>query len=138
MPWYSPKPVICLFAITLVASCDPRAGVEQVDLVPERAPGSQGANGFCKRDDLGLYVMVRNQSNIDALQSTITRVTFGNTSQDLSTPPIAAGSMATVGPYPIPSGCFNADCDFTIHVNQTRLLIDEFGDNNSADGICIG
>ena len=123
----------------ILAGCDPKPGAERVDLVPERAPGAQGPSGFCIRDASGLFVRVRNQSNIDALAPTQTRVVFDTgTVVTRPTAPMPGGSFAIAGPFPIPAGCFNADCGFEITVNADGALADEVSGNNTESGICIG
>jgi len=140
MKWIHSIIVVSTFlSLSIIAGCHPQFGVEQVDLVPERRPGSQGENGFCNGDNSQLFVRVRNQSNIDAIEITQTRVRFPNGVMiSLDTPQLAGGSFANVGPFPIPPGCFNADCSFTIEVDATSLLPNEHDHNNLENGICIG
>lgn len=117
------------------------------DLVPERQPGFEGSQGFCIRDGQGnLDVRVRNQGNEPAFVETVTRVEFGpGQVETADTPPLADGSMAIVS-VPIPGGCFNPDCGFTITVdygNRVEELRHDAGDtshedNNTEPGICIG
>ncbi|MEO3413760.1 hypothetical protein AAFO92_03775 [Roseovarius sp. CAU 1744] len=130
---------VAALTLTLLAGCEPKDTAERVDLVPARAAGSQGPGGFCIRDSQGLSVRVRNQSNIDALQVTQTRVRFETGAVvTLPTAPMPGGSFAVTGPFPIPAGCFNPDCGFEITVNVTGTLPNEVSGNNTESGICIG
>lgn len=120
---------------------------------PDLVPIEDGYDLFCHRDEEGLYVTVRNQDFGTAPAST-TRVEFkwggGPTvpqseKVDLPTPSIPgkspsnpAGGKVTVGPFPIPSGCFDPDCGFTITVDVNGDVIESDETNNSADGRCIG
>lgn len=141
-----------VFALSLVlfvlAACDlPPAPTDdefelpqQADLVPERREDSQGDEGFCNRGDSGssLIILVRNQGAGDATSETTTSVDFGTFgTETVTTSPIPAGSMVDVS-VPIPSGCFNSDCDFTITVDSNDDVGERTESNNAADGICIG
>lgn len=128
--------VLAIVAVSLAgASCD---GVG-ADLVPERRAGSEGAEGYCRRDDSGnLVVRVRNQANPDAIQQSTTIVDFGSYGvRSVTTPAIAGGSFADVS-VEIPSGCFDADCEFSITVDANDEIIERDEGNNTADGRCIG
>lgn len=115
------------------------------DLLPEPAAGSGGAVAFCRPGDSGLVVRVRNQGNEPALVSTTTRVSFRPGEQTVATPPLPSGAAADVS-VPIPSGCFDPDCNFTINVDAEddveELKHDasdtSHEDNNIAVGVCIG
>ena len=95
---------------------------------------------FCKRDEDNLYITVKNQGAGPAAQS-ITRVDFG---PDLGAFNISTGPLnptaSVILSQPIPLGCFNADCGFTIIVNQTGTVDEGSGgdSNNEAPGNCIG
>lgn len=133
----------------LVGGCAEQTQVFDVgpDLVPERKPPAQGAQGFCDRDSQSnLHVRVRNQGNQPALVQTSTRVVFsGSQAETATTPPLIDGSMAVVS-VPIPAGCFNPDCDFVITVDDTGLVEElkhdasdtSHEENNTEPGICIG
>lgn len=115
------------------------------DLVPEPVAGSSGALAFCRPGGSGLVVRVRNQGNEAALVPTTTRVGFRSGAETVSTPPLPNGAAADVS-VPIPSGCFDPDCNFTITVDAEgdveELKHDasdtSHEDNNIASGICIG
>ncbi len=142
------KIIIITLLTMLTVGCLPFGGPFDVgpDLIPEREPGFEGAQGFCIRDNQTLNVRVRNQGNRDVLIKTTTSVVFNqNQVRTVETPELAAGSMAIVS-VQIPSGCFNPDCGFTINVD-TNNLVEELKhdatdtsheDNNSAQGVCIG
>ena len=137
--------LFCAAALVALAACDPRAGVEEADLVAEPRPGGVGPNGFCWLTPQGLRVQVRNQSNIDVFEQTTTRVTFFTSAApivfDLDTSPMAGGSSTRptdATPVTIPGACFNPDCNFTIEVDAGREVDNEHDHNNVATGICIG
>jgi hypothetical protein len=126
--------VSCLIAL-IAAGCIQRGP----DLVPERRPDGQGREGFCWRDENGnLQVRVRNQANEDVFVQTTTEVTFspGGT-QSKDTAPMPGGSMVDLT-FEIPSGCFSADCGFTIKVDAGNDVAERSESNNTAQGICIG
>lgn len=125
-----------LVLISILAGC---GGTESADLIPERRPGSEGAEGFCRRDDEGnLVVRVRNQSNKDVLITTTTTVTFsGGPEMPKTTPAMPGGSFADVT-FEIPSGSFDPDAEFTIKVDANDDVTESNEGNNTAKGICIG
>lgn len=141
-------PVFLIAGILLLSTgCTRKNAQDEPDLVPEPRSGSVGPEGFCERDANGLIVKVRNQTNTDVLVQTVTRVTFspGGTSVDRPTAPMPGGSFALVQPFPIPSGCFNPDCSFTISVDAQDDVDESHGvgpdnheTNNTVQGICIG
>jgi hypothetical protein len=125
-----------LCAIVLVlCSCNQRGP----DLVPERRTDSEGAQGFCRRDNQGnLVVRVRNQGNGDVVDPSTAIVVFTPGGPRSSpTAPMPAGSFTDVI-FQIPSGCFNPDCSFTITVDANGNIDESMERNNTADGICIG
>ena len=129
---------IALLSLSLAAVGINCNGGGQPDLVPERQPGADGPQGFCRRSDQGLTVRVRNQSNQDVLSQSATVVVFSpGGPRTATTPPLAAGSFADVT-VQIPSGCFNSDCDFTITVDSNDTVSESNEANNMEDGICIG
>jgi hypothetical protein len=130
------------------ASCGPTAPVQATyaDLEPTEA----GHTLFCDTDEEGLYVHIKNNGEKNAPAST-TRVVFRwggtqNTTVDLPTPSISSrlalltggNNTAVVGPFPIPLGCFDPDCGFTITVDVNDDVSESDETNNSADGRCIG
>ena len=143
------KIIVIVLLSSLVVGCLPEKAAFDVgpDLVPERQPGFDGAQGFCIRDNQNnLNVRVRNQGNRPVQIETITSVVFNqNQVRTVQTPALVEGSMVIVS-VPIPSGCFNPDCGFTINVD-TNNQVDELKhdasdtsheDNNTAQGVCIG
>jgi hypothetical protein len=116
------------------------------DLVPEPRTGSQGPNGFCRGDNSNLIVKVRNQGTEPALVTTTTRIRFSPGGDQLATtPPLDDGSAADVT-VPIPNGCFNPDCNFSITVDVDGQVEElkhnasdtSHEDNNTEQGTCIG
>ncbi len=143
------KTILITLLSSLVIGCLPGAATFDVgpDLIPEREPGFEGAQGFCIRDNQNnLNVRVRNQGNQPVLVQTTTSVVFNqNQVRTVTTPALVEGSMVIVS-VPIPSGCFNPDCGFTINVD-TNDEVEELKhdandtsheDNNTAQGSCIG
>lgn len=127
-----------LLALAILLTACPGGGPEKADLVPERRSGAEGPQGFCQRDDDNLTVRVRNQANPDVLQQTAVRVDFGSFGrQNATAPAIPGGSFADVA-VPIPAGCFNPDCDFTITVDFNDDVDEADETNNEEEGICIG
>jgi hypothetical protein len=116
--------------VTITASVPPT-----VDLLPVPTPPS---SSFCTLDPNGaLIVRVRNQGNADAPSSTI-RVQFMPGGPDsLSTPAIPAGGFVDL-PTPIPSNCFNPDCNFRITVDFGNQIVESNEGNNVANGLCPG
>lgn len=104
------------------------------DLVP--LPDENGF--FCRLDDKGnLLVTVHNQGTDTAGPST-TRVDFGNYgSVDLPTPPLNPGASVTLR-VPIPSGCYDPDCQFRIAVDVNNVVAESNEGNNFASGTCLG
>lgn len=114
----------------------PPIALNQPDLVPQ----PRRSRDFCVRDAEGrLVVTVKNQGESDA-GSSITRVTFPKGQVvTVPTPAIRANESVQLSPIPIPSGCFDPDCSFTIQVDSDDQVDEEFGEgNNTAQGVCIG
>ena len=107
------------------------------DLVPERRSGSSGPEGFCRRDESGLTVRVRNQANPDVLQETTTVVVFSGVTKTAQTAPMPGGSQVDVT-VEIPAGCFDPDCSFEITVDSNDAVEEANEANNTEAGICIG
>ncbi len=117
------------------------AGAGTPDLVP--IPQISSFNplsfSFCKRDDDGLHVTVKNQGTGTAPQS-ITRIDFGSAGGPFDVPTSSLNpGISVVLTHAIPLGCFNPDCDFTIIVNHGDT-VDEAGadGNNEVSDRCIG
>jgi subtilase family serine protease len=98
----------------------------------------EGWVGFCDIDDSGnLVVHVKNQG-LGPAESSNVEVDFGD--YGTSVKPVQAlmyGDTATVL-FPIPSGCFNPDCDFEITVDVYNEVDESNESNNSQSGWCIG
>ena len=106
--------------------------------LPDLIPLPDPETGFCKRDDQGnLIVTVKNQGSAAAGASTTTVhfVPGGVLSQP--TPPIAAGGSVDLL-FPIPSRCFDPDCDFRIIVDSAHEVTESDETNNTASGTCRG
>jgi hypothetical protein len=134
-------PFLTLFGLLLAVAMTGCAG-NGPDLVPERREGSQGAEGYCRRDENILTIEVRNQGNEDALSpSTVVVVFHADPDQprSVTAPALAAGSSTFDQlEVEIPSGCFNPDCDFTITVDANDDIDESRENNNTEEGICIG
>lgn len=108
------------------------------DLVPVKAPGNPT---FCERSGGDLVVYVKNQGGAEAAGSEV-EVKFSvapGAFQHVrgATGPISSGATDTVY-IPIPSGCFDSDCHFTITVDIVNVVQESNEANNSANGTCIG
>lgn len=89
------------------------------------------------RGDTSVVVTVENQGRRAAGPST-TQVDFGShgaTSQP--TPPLDPGETDRLT-FAIPSGCFDADCEFTISVDVNNDVVESDEENNDFDGTFIG
>lgn len=103
------------------------------DLVP--VPDENGS--YCIRDEGTLLVTVRNQGATDAGPSE-TRVNFGSHGIAVrNTPGLPAGNDVTLE-FPIPRGCFDSDCEFTIVVDAADDVVESNESNNVASDVCIG
>ena len=115
-------------------------GIPDLLPIPQISSFNPLSFSFCKRDEENLYVKVTNQGTGPAAQS-ITRVDFGSAGGpfDITTGPLNPTASVILS-QPIPLGCFNADCEFTIIVNQTGTVDEGSGGagNNEAAGKCIG
>ena len=139
---------ICAVGLS-TAGCHRATSFPEPDLIPEGRSGAQGPNTFCNLNDGGdLLVRVRNQTNNDVLVQTKTTVTFSTgdpaDSFTQTTAPMPGGSSVT-HTFPIPNGCFNPDCSFTIEVDSENDVDESHGPNpdnhetnNVEAGICIG
>jgi CARDB len=106
---------------------------EFADLIP--VPDEQGS--FCNRENDKLIVTVRNQGVATAGPSTTQVDFFGHGLTSLPTPSLVPGQSTTLA-FPIPSGCFDPDCEFRITVDAGNAVIESNEANNTADGVCLG
>lgn len=107
------------------------------EVLPDLVPVSGEGGSFCVRDDGMLLVTVRNQGASDA-DASHTRVNFGSHGiVVLFTPELGAGQEFT-HECPIPQGCFDSDCEFTIIVDADDDVVESNEGNNVASGVCIG
>lgn len=103
------------------------------DLIP--VPDEKG--DFCRLKDNLLLVTVKNQGTSGAGPS-MTEVDFGNFGKVTQpTPALAPGASVDLT-FPIPSGCFNPDCDFRITVDVNNDVAESDEGNNFASGMCLG
>lgn len=124
----------------------PPAATGDPDLVP--VPRISGFNDgtafidFCDRDEGGdLIVTIRNQGAAPATGGFTSRVTFaapGSPSQPIMTPPGFGPGAVQATSVPIPAGCFNPDCGFTIEVDVGHTVDEANEGNNVGAGRCIG
>lgn len=130
-------PVTTTTSTTSSSSSTTTTSILPADLVPYVPTG--GAD-FCRTDASGnLLVGVLNQGAGTAPAS-VTRVEFrfGTTvTSDMSTPSLAPKGTTDVT-FPIPSGCYDPDCDFNITVNADGAVTESSTTNNVASGTCIG
>lgn len=130
----------------VLAACDGGSAAPTGTGTPDLLPIPQISSfdppnfSFCKRDDEGLRVTVKNQGTGTAAQS-ITRIDFGSAGGPFDVPTSSLNpGISVVVTQAIPLGCFSPDCDFTIMVNQTGT-VDEGSDgdaNNEVADSCIG
>lgn len=132
-----------LLTVASLAACGSGGSVDgEVDLVPVPAITSFDplTVDFCLRVDDGesLEVTVRNQGLGTASDSPV-RVAFsgGPPSITMTGGPLDHDDIAIVT-FPIPLGCFGADCVFTILVDPDNVITESNEGNNTADGKCIG
>jgi hypothetical protein len=101
------------------------------DLIP--LPGERG---FCE-DNRVISFVVRNQGTGAAGPSTTT-VDFGPYgTSSLPTPALAPGQDVPLR-VPIPPGCFDPDCEFTITVDAGNVIAESDEGNNIVQGVCRG
>ena len=103
------------------------------DLIP--VPDADGS--FCRRKDGTLTVTVKNQGTSGAGPS-VTEVdffAFGKVA--MPTPPLGPGVSVDIL-VPIPSGCFDPNCEFRITVDANNQVNESDEGNNIAKGICLG
>jgi hypothetical protein len=115
-----------------------RVAPRQLEMgLPDLVPVPDASGSFCKRDEEGLIVTVKNQGSAGAGAST-TRVDFGaHGFFDKPTPPLAPGATVDLK-FPIPPGCFDPDCEFRIIVDVNNTVVEADEGNNFASGNCIG
>lgn len=109
---------------------------KQVHNLPDLIPRETQPN-YCERDAEGrLIVTIRNQGEADAPAST-TRIVFGSgETADRSTPPLAIGAEASLGPIPVPrSG--EGLLPFTITADVEGTVAEMNEPNNIAFGGCL-
>ena len=98
---------------------------------------------YCDRDEQGLYVSVKNQGTATAPSFT-TEVEFKWTQPadsetvSVETSALSAGDTRRIGPFPIPSLCWDPDCGFTITIDPDNNVSESSETNNSVDGGCLG
>jgi hypothetical protein len=109
-----------------------RTAADLPDLVP--LPTEQG---FCIEDDRLVSFIVRNQGGGAAGPST-TIVDFRQYGMfSLPTPPLAPGQDIAYQ-VPVPPGCKDPDCEFTIMVDSENSVTESDESNNVVEGICRG
>jgi hypothetical protein len=94
--------------------------------------------GYCEINLTGqLVVRVRNAGTW-AAASSVTRVSFGSLGfVDHSTPSLAVGATHSFS-VPIPAGCYDSDCNFSITVDLNGQVTELNETNNTVAGVCIG
>jgi hypothetical protein len=135
--------------VVALYSATPAEGVETIHTervparrmeirLPDLVPSPDENGSFCRRDDKGnLLVTVCNQGSATAGPS-VTEVDFGSYGTvSMPTPSLAAGACVELK-VPIPSGCFDADCEFRIRVDANNDVDEEDETNNLASDTCIG
>ena len=131
-----------LLTVVLLAACGGGSVDGEVDLVPVPQITSFDplTVSFCVRVDAGegLAVTVRNQGTGTASDSPVRVVFSGNPpGVTMTGGQLDPGDIAKVT-FPIPPGCFGADCVFTILVDPDSVITESNEGNNTAGGMCIG
>jgi subtilase family serine protease len=91
--------------------------------------------------DMYLQVTLKNQGSHDATATSTTTVTFSTSSGDVQNQqtvfPLSAGQTFTFKVL-IPKGCYNADCNFSISVDDFNDVSETDEMNNKVNGHCVG
>lgn len=95
--------------------------------------------GYCDVQDGSLMVTIKNRGNEAATISSTTRIEFGSLgSFDIPTIALAPEQETILVPIPLPNGCFNPDCGFSIEVDYGNVIEETSESNNRVVGNCIG
>ena len=127
-----------LTATLCIAACRPSLEVSRApDLFP--LPGSHQPP-FCDRQDVGgvdsLVVHMKNQGADSGPYKVV--VDFGPYGQiPHMMGPLGAGLVDSFS-VPIPMGCFDSDCGFTIIVDAGNIVQESDETNNEGRGSCLG
>ena len=130
------------FMICVPSKKDSFNVVRKPDLIPIGQPNIPGEGSFCNRDETGkkLIVIVKNQGVVStssgSIKVTVEFTPSGSISGNIPSD-IPGGGTAQIS-FEIPSGCFDADCDFKIIVDPDNNVGESDETNNSANGRCIG
>jgi len=113
-------------------------GIDNCDNKPDLMPvNPSNIVNWCDIDGGDLTVHIMNQGFANAGSST-TSVDFGGAGTvDVPTPSILSGQTVSVT-VPIPGGCFDPDCGFTIEVDYDDDVEEALEDNNTQEGSCLG
>ena len=123
-----------------VLELKPLAGTPKekaIDLVPF-SPSGNTPDAFCRMEQGNklLRVTVKNQGTDNAGASK-TKVSFGESTLTLDTPPIPSGGSVDLL-FQVPSNCFQPDCSFRITVDSNNQVNEANEGNNTASGGCVG
>ncbi len=129
--------ILLLFVLVLpvlLVGCAPKP-----DLVILPAPNDvQYCNTKVEGNKTLLIVGVKNQNaDTTAAESTL-QVDFGSFGIETATVPALDTTNPVEITVPIPTGCYNPDCNFTITVDVKNKVPETNENNNTVTGTCIG
>lgn len=130
----------CFWMILTTGGCiTPEESVENPDLIALPDGSFGGPDAYCDMTAAPqLRIVIQNQGQGSA-PSSITRVRFspGGT-VNIPTAPLQSAQRRVLAPVPIPSACFDPDCDFSIMVDAGAQIDETIGEeNNVTEGRCI-
>ena len=130
----------CFLLILLAGGClTSEQSVPSPDLIAVPDGSFGGPDAFCDMTSVPqLRIVIQNQAE-GAAPSSITRVSFSpGGSVNIPTAPLQSAQRTVLAPVPIPTACFDPDCDFTITVDANAKINETTGEeNNVTEGRCI-
>ena len=126
--------LIVFLGLFLFSACD------STDVRVLQRPGQEDrtdTEAYCYVDGNEVIVRVEN-SGTTALTDVEVLIDFPSfTSHTKTTGPMTAGQIVEVR-APIPSGCYNSDCNYRITLDPNNLIQENNENNNVQEAICIG
>ncbi|MBI3738182.1 MAG: hypothetical protein HY258_03955 [Chloroflexi bacterium] len=134
-------PLLIVFAFVLPA-CGGGGSGGQADLVPVKASGNPT---FCEKQDNTLLVYVQNIGTADASSAEVKVEFFLGPGYSKTVGGITVTGILKAGEtlnspiaVPIPSDCFNPDCNFRLTVDPSGVVKESNKTNNTVEDACIG
>lgn len=129
-------------ALTACPAPPPGGNIDLVPVTSDNMTSPTNATAFCDTDDnANLKIYIRNIGR-DPAPATMALVTFflgGSTVTELrSIEALSGGQRSMPQTVPIPPGCFNPDCDFSIMADSDKSVEETDETNNSVTDVCIG